>query len=190
MTLSEAQASRHPDDSVEAFAPLVPGFPNYSNHLLDVPCSLPGWIDSVLSVGLLARSRAGLLPEPRGLPGTNGRSASTNFLSRPAQASLTLRPADLLAHLAWTLSRGSHPGRYPPSWLASYPGVPTPPGSGTLTHWWSAPLGRARSFRNFTLFGGSGLDRFKMRKPGLVYQQGRPVSVAATCNLLGSAEKT
>jgi hypothetical protein len=150
-----------------------------------VPCSLPRWIDSVLSVGLLARSRAGLLPEPRGLPGTNGRSASTNFLSRPAQASLTLRPADLLAHLAWTLSRGSHPGRYPPSWLASYPGVPTPPGSGTLTHWWSAPLGRARSFRNFTLFGGSGLDRFKMRKPGLVYQQGRPVSVAATCNVLG-----
>ena len=82
------------------------------------------------------------LPEPHGLPGTNGRSASTNFLSRPAQASLTLRPADLLAHLSWTLSRGSHPGSYPPIWLASYPGVPTPPWSGTLTHWWFSPLGR------------------------------------------------
>ena len=135
MTLSETQASRHPDDSVEAFTPLAPGFP----QLLKPPSRravLPTPVDRFGAVGwYLARSRAGLLPEPHGLPGTNGRSASTNFLSRPAQALLTLRPADLLAHLSWTLSRGSHPGSYPPDWLASYPGVPTPPWSGTLTHW-------------------------------------------------------
>ena len=41
-------------------------------------------------------------PNRSGLPGTNGRSASTIFLSRPARASLALRPAELLAHLKWT----------------------------------------------------------------------------------------
>jgi hypothetical protein len=50
--------------------------------------------------------------------------------------------------------------------------------------------GALGSFRNSTLFGGSGFDRFKIRKPGLVYQQGRPVSVATTCNLLGVSGKT
>src|ERR1700680_1399690 len=99
MTLSEAQASRHPVDDVEVFTPLAPGFP----QLLKPPSRravLPTPVDRFGAVGwhfgALPR-RA--LPEPHGLPGTNGRSASTNFLSRPAQASLTLRPVDLLAHL-------------------------------------------------------------------------------------------
>src|ERR1700720_2501535 len=125
MTLSEAQASRHPVDDVETFTP--PGFPQLLQTTFST-CRAPYPGGSIrccrLAFGALPR-RA--LPEPRGLPGTNGRSASTNFLSRPAQASLTLRPVDLLAHLSWTLSRGSHAGRYPPAWLASYPGVPTPP---------------------------------------------------------------
>jgi len=38
-----------------------------------------------------------LLPCPRGLPRLTGGSASTTSLSRPAQASLALRPAGLLA---------------------------------------------------------------------------------------------
>src|SRR6266852_5377645 len=37
------------------------------------------------------------LPHPRGLPRLTGGSASTTSLSRPAQASLALRPARLLA---------------------------------------------------------------------------------------------
>src|SRR5258708_37569098 len=37
------------------------------------------------------------LPCPRGLPRLTGGSASTTSLSRPAQASLALRPARLLA---------------------------------------------------------------------------------------------
>src|SRR5713226_8816535 len=37
------------------------------------------------------------LPYPRGLPRLTGGSASTTSLSRPAQASLALRPAGLLA---------------------------------------------------------------------------------------------
>src|SRR3954471_23076032 len=47
-----------------------------------------------------------LLPCPRGLPRITGGSASTTSLSRPAQASLTLQPAGLLAHHTWALSRG------------------------------------------------------------------------------------
>jgi hypothetical protein len=39
------------------------------------------------------------LPCPRGLPRLTGGSASTTSLSRPAQASLTLRPAGSLARL-------------------------------------------------------------------------------------------
>src|ERR1700688_2729169 len=39
------------------------------------------------------------LPCPRGLPRLTGGSASTTSLSRPAQASLALRPAESLARL-------------------------------------------------------------------------------------------
>src|ERR1700680_2092886 len=54
--------------------------PNYSNHLLDVPCSLPRWIDSVLSVGILARSRAGLFPNRMAFPErTAGRHPQISF---------------------------------------------------------------------------------------------------------------
>ena len=62
MTLSETQASRHPADSVEAFAPLAPGFP----QLLKPPSRravLPTPVDRFGAVGWhLARSRAGLFP--------------------------------------------------------------------------------------------------------------------------------
>src|SRR5260370_13860567 len=64
--------------------------PNYSDHLPYMPCSLPRWTEHwhVCS-----------LPCPRGHPQLLGRSASTTSLSRPAQASLALRPARLLARL-------------------------------------------------------------------------------------------
>src|ERR1700680_1268536 len=150
MTLSEAQASRHPVDDVEVFTPLAPGFP----QLLKPPSRravLPTPVDRFGAVGwhfgALPR-RA--LPEPHGLPGTNGRSASTNFLSRPAQASLTLRPADLLAHLAWTLSRRSiraFPRRAGSLAIPVYRpllGVGLSP-TDDLRRW------GARSFRNFCL---------------------------------------
>jgi hypothetical protein len=47
-------------------------------------------------------------------------SASTSQLSGPAQALLALRPAGLLAHLSWTLSRGFDLPGYPDLPLASY----------------------------------------------------------------------
>ena len=59
----------------------------------------PGGSVRCFSVDTVARSRAGLFPNRSGLPVHNGRSASTVFVSRPARASLVLRPADLLTHL-------------------------------------------------------------------------------------------
>ena len=61
-----------------------------------------------------------LLPRSRGLPQMAGGSASALSLSRPAQASLTLRPAGLLSRLRRPLSRGSSPSGYPAEPLVSY----------------------------------------------------------------------
>ena len=57
-----------------------------------------------LAAGALPRLA---FPVPCCLPRSRDGSASILPLSRPAQASRMLRPARLLAHLKWTLSRGS-----------------------------------------------------------------------------------
>ena len=51
----------------------------------------------------------GSFPALRGLPRHSRGAASTTSLSRPAQASRVLRPAKLLTHQKWALSRGSSP---------------------------------------------------------------------------------
>ena len=61
-----------------------------------------------------------LLPHLRGLPQMAGGSASALSLSRPAQASLTLRPAGSLSRLKRPLSRGSSPAGYPAELLVSF----------------------------------------------------------------------
>src|SRR6202035_2667525 len=61
-----------------------------------------------------------LLPRSYSLPKMAGGSASALSLSRPAQASLTLRPARLLNRLKRPLSRGSSPAGYPTEPLVSY----------------------------------------------------------------------
>src|SRR5580692_356488 len=61
-----------------------------------------------------------LLPRSYCLPQMAGGSASALSLSRPAQASLTLRPTGLLSHLTRPLSRGSSPAGYPAEPLVSY----------------------------------------------------------------------
>src|ERR1700687_1074245 len=61
-----------------------------------------------------------LLPRSCSLPQMAGGSASASSLSRPAQASLTLRPAGLLSRLKRPLSRGSSPSGYPGEPLVSY----------------------------------------------------------------------
>ena len=61
-----------------------------------------------------------LLPHPCSLPQMAGGSASALSLSRPAQASLALRPAGSLSRPRRPLSRGSDPDGYPTKPLVSY----------------------------------------------------------------------
>src|SRR5213076_808803 len=61
-----------------------------------------------------------LLPRSCSLPQMAGGSASALSLSRPAQASLTLRPAGSLSHPRRPLSRGSSPSGCPAEPLVSY----------------------------------------------------------------------
>ena len=61
-----------------------------------------------------------LLPHSCSLPQMAGGSASALSLSRPAQASLALRPAGSLSRLKQPLSRGSSPSGYPAELLVSY----------------------------------------------------------------------
>ncbi len=84
--------------------------PDYPNHLACVPCPLPRRTRTGAHVGCF--------PVPRGLPHLTDGSASATSLSRPAQASLALRPASLLAHPRWTLSQGFDPAGYPTKPLA------------------------------------------------------------------------
>ena len=61
-----------------------------------------------------------LLPRSCSLPPLAGGSASALSLSRPAQASLALRPAGSLSRPRRPLSRGSDPASYPTKPLASF----------------------------------------------------------------------
>ena len=60
------------------------------------------------------------LPRPCSLPQMAGGSASALSLSRPAQASLALRPAGSLSRPRRPLSRGFSPPGYPTKPLVSY----------------------------------------------------------------------
>src|ERR1035441_8488670 len=90
------------------------------DYLSGVLCSLPRWTRWGLDgyrCGALPRR---VLPHRFCLPRSLVGSASTLPLSRPAQALRVLRPARLLAHHTWTLSRGFGQRGYPRSPLASY----------------------------------------------------------------------
>src|SRR5947209_17051262 len=96
-----------------------------------MPCSLPRWTEQVL---------VGFFPCPRGLPRLTGGSASTSKLSRPAQASLALRPARLQPAQGGLLFRGSDPASYPAKPLGSYHAYRQltwvgPPPTGDLRLW-------------------------------------------------------
>src|SRR6202012_1717491 len=60
------------------------------------------------------------LPHPCGLPRFAGGSASASLLSRPAQASLALRPVGSLNRPRRPSSRGFDPAGYPTKPLVSY----------------------------------------------------------------------
>src|SRR5882724_11197697 len=96
-----------------------------------MPCSIPRRTGQV---------HGRFLPCPRGLPRLTGGSASTTSLSRPAQASLALRPARSQPALGGLLSRGSDPISCLIEPLGSYHVLPTatwmdPPSIGDLRRW-------------------------------------------------------
>jgi len=107
--------------------------PVYPQHLSNVPCPIPRWTETGASVGFF--------PVSHGLPRSIGGSASTLPLSRPAQASHSLRPAELLSRLRDLCHRASTRPVTQPSRLSatrpsdSYLG-------GFLLHWCYAPSGR------------------------------------------------
>jgi hypothetical protein len=80
--------------------------------LTSVPCPLPRRIETGACVDCF--------PIPRGLPRFSAGSASATSLSRPAQASLALRPTGSLNRPRRPLSQGSGPSGCPNEPLASY----------------------------------------------------------------------
>jgi hypothetical protein len=79
-------------------------------------------------------------PSALAFPEQSAGRRPQNYVSRPAQASLVLRPAELLTHHTWALSRGSGPTSYSARPLVSYQGIPTTPWvgpspTGVSRHW-------------------------------------------------------
>src|ERR1700751_5011877 len=88
MALSDFRTDHRPIDDVEGGTFIRPGSPALTQITFPAcRAQYPGGPDRCLSVSSL----------PRGLPRLTGGSASTTSLSRPAQASLALRPTELLA---------------------------------------------------------------------------------------------
>src|SRR5205809_3393755 len=78
---------------LEVRPPPAPGLPNLRRPL---------FLHAVLSTPVDRTGACRFLPHSCGLPRLTGGSASTTLLSRPAQASLALRPAGSLARLRRT----------------------------------------------------------------------------------------
>src|ERR1017187_8627533 len=104
MTLSDFRTGHPPVENVGGDLHQRRISPNDLDHLSYMPCSLPRRIEQV---------RVGFLPCPRGLPHLLVGSASTTSLSRPAQASLALRPARLLARLTRAFVPRLQPSQLP-----------------------------------------------------------------------------
>ena len=86
--------------------------PDDPRHPPGVPCPLPRWTAAGASVGCF--------PTACSLPRFPAGSASTTSLSRPAQASLALRPVGSLSRPRRPLSRGFDPPGCPDKPLVSY----------------------------------------------------------------------
>src|SRR5215831_13277809 len=146
MALSDSQTGRRPfRRRLGSRLPASPEPPSLtSDHLLCMPCSIPRWTGSGARWLASCAFPRGSLPCPCCLPRYEGGSASTSLLSRPAQASHALRPARLLTHHTWALSRGFALASFPARTLASYQVQPTTSLGGSFPHWRFALLRRTR----------------------------------------------
>src|SRR5260370_41821648 len=105
MTLSDFRAGHHPIDDVEDATFTAPGYPAITQiTFLACRAHYPGGSN---------RCACRFLPCPCCLPRSTGGSASPTSLSRPSQASLTLRPARLLARLKRTFVPRLRPSQLP-----------------------------------------------------------------------------
>src|SRR5260370_36147487 len=131
MTLSEHQAGRRRIHGVEAFPPLAPGFPPLPRAPSLACCAhYPGGSAWCLSVADWRAPAPGSSQPALAFPERTAGRHPHLFFRGLLKLSLTLRPAELLAHLTWTLSRGSNPASYPTEPLVSYQGIPTTPWEG------------------------------------------------------------
>ena len=117
MTLSDSRPGPPPHATLKTLPPPLTGIPRLPETPFDVPCPLPRWTEM--------GARIGCFPIPRGLPRNSGGSASTSSLSRPAQASLALRPARSLDRPRRPSSRGFGQVGRPTKPLVSYRSLPT-----------------------------------------------------------------
>ena len=117
LTLSDSQTGRRLSYDVGGATSAHLGLPQ-----LPKPPSLHAVLNTPVD---WIRCTCWFLPCPCCLPRLIGGSASTTKLSRPAQASLALRPAKLLAHHAWAFSRGFIAAGCPVAMLVSYQTLPT-----------------------------------------------------------------
>jgi len=111
VTLSESLPSQPPYQERGSSPPLELGFPQFPR-----PPSLHAVPTTSVDPNRCGRR---LLPGRYGHPRFPGGSASTTSLSRPAQASLALRPT-MLSRPWWPLSQGSGPACYRSMPLVSY----------------------------------------------------------------------
>jgi hypothetical protein len=139
MTLSVFRAGHHPIDDVEGATFTIPGYPAITQITFLACCAqYPGGSN---------RCSCRFLPCPCCLPRLTGGSASTTSLSRPAQASLTLRPARLLARLIADVcpeaptQSVTRPSRSVATMLLDIYM------DGLSLHWRSAPLRRTVNYR-------------------------------------------
>src|SRR6266699_4454026 len=100
----------------------------------------PPSLHAVLSTPVDRTDAWRFLPCSRGLPRLTGGSASTTSLSRPAQATLALRPTGSQPAQGGLLSRGFGPAGYPAEPLGSYHVLPKttwmdPPSTCYLRPW-------------------------------------------------------
>jgi len=131
MTLSDSRQHRRPRRRRGRDPHAWAGLPSYPRHPSGVPCPLPRWTAAGASVGCF--------PATCSLPRNSGGSASTTSLSRPAQASLTLRPVGSLNRPRRPSSRGFGLPGCPDRPLVSYQIKPTtiwvePPSTGDARH--------------------------------------------------------
>jgi hypothetical protein len=112
MTLSDSRRHRRPRRRRGRDPRARRASPDDPRHPSGVPCPLPRWTAAGASVGCF--------PAACSLPRFPAGSASTTSLSRPAQASLALRPVGSLSRPRRPSSRGFDPPGCPGEPLVSY----------------------------------------------------------------------